>query len=110
MLLSPYTQRPPVLLCNANFYGTLAAVRCYGRLGIPITVADSTKLAHAQWSKFVSRRERAPLEGDADALLSWLFAFGRQYPGHVLYPTNDEMAWLLAYHQERLAGLYRMYS
>ncbi len=100
---------PPVLLLNADYYGTLAAVRCFGRLGIPVTVAETKFLAPAKWSKYVSKRVPAPHVRDADRFLDWLLEFGRRQPGHVLHPTSDDMAWFLALHRDRLSTYYRMY-
>jgi predicted ATP-grasp superfamily ATP-dependent carboligase len=48
--------------------------------------------------------------GDSDALLEWLMRFGAAEPGHVLYPTSDDMAWLFALHREELSQHFRMYQ
>jgi D-aspartate ligase len=100
----------PVLLFNADYNGTLAAVRCFGRLGIPITIADPKVFVAAKWSKYVSRRVRAPSTNDINTFLNWLLEFGQQNRGHVLYPTSDEMAWLLAFHKDSLSDYYQLYS
>ncbi len=102
--------RPPILLTMADYYGTLAAVRCLGRLGIPITVAESKLLAPARWSRYVTRRVECPDVGDSDAFLEWLMRFGEREPGHVLYPTSDDMAWLFALHREELGRHFLMYQ
>jgi len=99
----------PVLLLDGGYYGTLAAVRCFGRLGVPVTVAETKILAPAKWSKYVSKRVGAPSLQEPDALLNWLCDFGRQHPGHVLYPTSDEMAWFMAFHRDALSTYYKMY-
>lgn len=100
----------PVLLTNSDYYGTLAAVRSYGRQGIPVTVTKSRLLSVAHWSKYASSRVHAPSIQDAQAFLTWLLAFGKQTPGYVLYPTSDELAWLLATHREALSQYYKLYS
>ncbi len=102
--------RPPILLTMADYYGTLAAVRCLGRLGIPVTVAESKLLAPARWSRYVTRRVECPEVGDSDVFLEWLMRFGEREPGHVLYPTSDDMAWLFALHREELGKHFRMYQ
>ncbi len=102
--------RPPILLTMADYYGTLAAVRSLGRLGIPITVAESKLLAPARWSRYVTRRVQCPDVNDAEGFLEWLVAFGEREPGHVLYPTSDDMAWLFALHRERLSRHFLMYQ
>jgi predicted ATP-grasp superfamily ATP-dependent carboligase len=61
--------RPPILLTMADYYGTLAAVRSLGRLGVPITVAESKLLAPARWSRYVTRRVGCPDVSDSEAFL-----------------------------------------
>jgi predicted ATP-grasp superfamily ATP-dependent carboligase len=101
---------PPVLLTVASYYGTLAAARCFGRAGIPVTMADSRFMAPARWSRFVTRRERCPAVEEPENFIEWLLDFGRRSPGHVLYPTSDDAAWVLARHRDVLAEHFRMFS
>jgi len=97
-------------LANAEYYGTLAAVRCLGRAGVPIVIADPKWLTPAGWSRFVSRRLRSPSPDEPDQFIDWLLDFGRKNPGHVLYPTSDEMAWLLSAYRDDLAPLFHLYQ
>jgi D-aspartate ligase len=96
------TSRSPILLTSANFYGTLAAVRCLGREGIPVTVADPRRLAPALWSRYVSQRVRCPPLDRPAEFIDWLLDFGRRQPGHVLCASSDDMAWLIARHRDEL--------
>ena len=100
----------PALLADATWYGTLAAARDLGGRGVPITLACDARLAPARWSRFVSSIVRCPSTKDAAGFLAWLHAFGDAHPGHVLYPTSDDTAWLIANHREALAHKYRLYS
>ncbi|MBI5547375.1 MAG: carbamoyl-phosphate synthase [Deltaproteobacteria bacterium] len=102
--------RPPMLLTAASYYGTLAAARCLGRRGIAVTMAERHLLAPARWSRFVTRREACPDIAEAERFLAWAERFGESNPGHVLYPTTDDHAWLFALHRERLARSFRLYS
>jgi len=102
--------RPPALLTAATYYGTLAAARCLGRRGVPVTMAESQLLAPARWSRFVTRRVDCPDVGDAESFLGWLTRFGESSPGHVLYPTTDDLAWLFALHREELSRHFLLYS
>jgi predicted ATP-grasp superfamily ATP-dependent carboligase len=43
-------------------------------------------------------------------VLQWLLDFGRRRPGYVLYPTSDELAWLLAANRDELGASFRLYS
>lgn len=103
--------RPSVLLFSASFYGTLAAARCFGRNGIDVTVADPAKLGPASWSRYVGRRVQCPPESRAEDFIAWLLDFGRREPlKHVLYPTSDELAWLVSVHREALSQYFHLYD
>ena len=104
------TERPPVLLTVASYYGTLAAVRCLGRAGVPVTVADAEWLAPAQWSRFVTRRLRCPEVGRPERFIEWLLRFGEREPGHVLYPTSDDVAWLYSEYRDALSSSFRLFQ
>ncbi len=101
---------PPALLGDATWYGTLAAVRELGSRGVPITLASDAALAPARFSRYVTSAVRCPPTKDGEGLLAWLHEFGDRHPGHVLYPTSDDMAWMIARNQAALAAKYRLYS
>jgi len=58
----------------------------------------------------VRRTVRCPPSKDAPAFLRWLLAFGEREPGHVLYPTSDEVAWLVAANAAELGRHFALYS
>jgi predicted ATP-grasp superfamily ATP-dependent carboligase len=101
---------PPVLLGDATWYGSLAAVRDLGSRGVPVTLAADAFLAPARWSRFVNRTVRAPGTKRPKEFLAWLHAFGDANPGHVLYPTSDDAAWIIANDREALARKFKLYS
>jgi predicted ATP-grasp superfamily ATP-dependent carboligase len=101
---------PPALLTVASYYGTLAAARCLGRAGIPVTLAGAPLLAPARWSRFVTRREPCPPVEEPERFVEWLLRFGEREPGHVLYPTSDDVAWLLSLHRDELARRYHLFQ
>ncbi len=105
-------ENPAFLLTSPTHDGTLAAARCLGQLGIPVTMAgDPMELsAPARWSKYVTRWESAPSAHDPGLLVDWLLDFGRRNPGHVLYPTSDDLAWLFAEHASQLSAVYHLYQ
>jgi D-aspartate ligase len=100
----------PILLTMAGYNGTLAAVRCLGALGVPITVADPQLFAPARWSRFATRRLFCPSVQDHGRFIAWLMAFGARSPGHVLYPTGDDVAWLYALHHQELSRYFHVYQ
>jgi predicted ATP-grasp superfamily ATP-dependent carboligase len=73
-------------------------------------MAHDVGLAPANWSRHVARRNTCPPVRRADEFLAWLRDFGAREPGHVLYPTSDDIAWLIAANRDDLARLYRLYS
>jgi D-aspartate ligase len=100
----------PILLCDGGYYGTLAAARTLGRLGVPVTIADPSRVASALWSRHVSRRLRCPPAWDVDRLVPWLAELGRTAPRHVLYSTSDDISFALALHRRELEGPFVFYQ
>lgn len=45
-----------------------------------------------------------------DGFVAWLERFGREHPGHVLFPASDELAWVFAMHAEQLAKSFICYE
>jgi D-aspartate ligase len=99
-----------VLLLGADYYGTLAAARCYGRAGIDVVMADDNRRARGLYSRYVRDKLAHPPLSSPAALLDWLCAWGDRHPGTLLYPPNDHLAWLFAAHGERLSRSFVTYS
>src|ERR1700749_4948621 len=93
----------PILLPMASYMGTLAAVRCLGAHGIPVTPAEGNRLVPAAWSRHVQRRVHCPSPLEPERFMEWLLAFGEKEPGHVLCPTSDDVAFLYARHRHELS-------
>lgn len=102
--------RSPALLTMAGYYGTLAATRCLGSSGIPVTIADAELLAPARWSKFATRRVFCPNVQESDRFVEWLLRFGEKNPGHVLYPAADDVAWIYSLHRDELSKHFHLYQ
>jgi D-aspartate ligase len=109
-LVGDAISRAPVLLTNADYYGTLAATRALGEQGIPVYIATDRILAASRWSRHVTRSFTCPPVEEAARFVDWLADFGSQEPEVVLYPTSDETAFLYALHHERLARSFLMYQ
>lgn len=102
--------RPPALLTMPTYGGTLAAVRALGAHGVPVVVAGSEWLAPARWSRRTDRRIKAPPPRRPEAFVEWLLAFGRESPGHFLYATSDDLAWLFARHARELGRAFLLFQ
>ncbi len=98
-----------VLLLGADYYGTLAAVRAYGRAGIPVTVADENIKARAFASRYATSTLVHPPLARPEELVDWLLAYGEKHPGTLLYPPNDHFCWLFAAEAPRLAKVFGMF-
>jgi predicted ATP-grasp superfamily ATP-dependent carboligase len=94
----------------AGYHGTIAATRCLGANGIDVTIADPRFVAAARWSRFARRSVFCPPMQDADRFVGWLLDFGARSPGHVLYPTSDDLAWLCALHRDELSRNFHLYQ
>ncbi len=101
---------PGALVADPDYYGSLAAVRDLGRVGIAVAVADHPAGSKSASSRYCQWQETAPPTRDRVAFLAWLKAFGQRHPGWVLYPTSDDLAWLMAAHQDELRPLFRLYQ
>lgn len=102
--------RPSILLTKGNYLGTLAIARWCAKRGYTTILADpsTTSLTHA--SRYLSAAATSPPVGDFDEFARWLVHFGERHPDSVLYPSGDDMAWLISYFQDDLAHNFRLYS
>lgn len=108
-LKSP-SRLPPFLAITPSYGGTLAAVRSLGSMGIPITVAGSDVFDAARWSRHAMRWLKCPPFSELDRFVEWLLSFGQREPGHVLYPSDDEMAWVIATRADDLRKHFRIFE
>ncbi len=108
--VSSVEPRGPALLTMPTYGGTLAAVRALGAAGIPVTVAGTELLAPARWSRHTQRFLSCPDPRDLDRFTEWLLRFGEREPGHFLYPTSDDLAWLFATRSEALRRHYVLFQ
>ena len=102
--------RAPFLLTMGAYHGTLAATRCLGANAIPVVIADPALFAPARWSRFATGRLFCPPVRQKERFVRWLLDFGRRHPGHVLYPTSDDVAWIFALHRAELATDFHLYQ
>jgi len=106
----PPSNLPPVLLPDGGWWGTLAAARDLGSRGVSVTLASEQRIIPGRFSRYVHRTVISPSSGEPERFLSWLLDFGASNPGCVLYPTSDNVAWIVSSHQELLAKHFYLYS
>jgi D-aspartate ligase len=103
-------QKPPVLLCDGGYYGTLAAVRTLGATGVRVLVADPHMLAPALWSRQAAGRLRCPPAANIDRFVTWARKVGQRYGQPVIYPTSDDVSLVLALHRGELERDFLFYQ
>jgi predicted ATP-grasp superfamily ATP-dependent carboligase len=101
----------PALLMMPHYVGTLATARDLARRGVDVVMASDRLLAPAFWSRYVHRRVQSPsVARGPSALVEWLCRYGRENPGAVLYPTSDDIAWVVARYSDRLRPYFHLYA
>lgn len=106
----PTAQLPGILLTMGSYYGTLAAARSLGRAGVPVVLADADPIAPTRFSRYVQEVIKPPKLSDMDAYGQWLVNYGEKRPGLVLYPTSDDLVWIIAKYQKDLKKNYLIYQ
>jgi predicted ATP-grasp superfamily ATP-dependent carboligase len=99
-----------VLMSDGGYYGTLATARTLGRQGVPVTIADPSRVASALWSRHVTRRLLCPPAWDVERFVDWLDELGGKGPRHVVFPTSDDVSFALGLHQGALNGPLAIYQ
>lgn len=102
-----------VLLLGADYYGTLAAARAFGRAGLTVTMADESRGARSLFSRYVADKLVHPPLSRPRELVDWLVEWGIKNAGErrpLLYPPNDHLAWLFAMERDRLSKAFAMFS
>ena len=98
-----------MVLCDASYYGTLAAVRSLGRAGVPVVTVDPSFLAPGRYSRFSSLHLRSP-PFESAGWSDWLFEMGRKGPRRAIYATSDAVSFALADRRDELSSVFDLYQ
>jgi predicted ATP-grasp superfamily ATP-dependent carboligase len=102
-------KRIRVFVTDGYWRKTVAAVRALGRMGLRVTVAESTYLAPALFSRYCYRRVRTPSPVlQPSQYLDFLEDYLKHHPHQVLIPMEEDTLLLLAQNRDRIAGLTRL--
>lgn len=104
------TPRTEFLLCNAGYYGTLAAVRSLGRSGVPVITVDPSFTATSRYSRYSRKHLVCPPFELTDKWAEWLLQLGRSGPRRAIYATSDAVSFALARYRDDLGGLLDLYQ
>jgi D-aspartate ligase len=102
-------ERAAMVLCNAGYYGTLAAVRSLGRAGVPVVTLDTGTFNIGRYSRHSSAYFRSP-RFDSRHWPDWLLEFGRRGPRRAIYATSDAVSFALADRREELSSYFDLYQ
>lgn len=100
----------PILLANANYYGTLAAVRSLGRAGIQVSTLDPSRLPLAGYSRYTRHHLKCPDFNRSSEWAEWLLQVGRSGPRSAIYATSDAVLFALALHRDELSKRFALYQ
>jgi D-aspartate ligase len=104
------TQSPAILLGNANYYGTLAAVRSLGRAGVKVVTVDPSRICHARYSRYSSQHLTCPAFEESSAWAEWLLQKARIGPRRAIYATSDAVLFALARYRDELSADFELYQ
>ncbi|MEM7064379.1 MAG: hypothetical protein AAF572_14590 [Cyanobacteria bacterium P01_B01_bin.77] len=110
MIALKSTSQAPIMMTMGDYGGTLAVVRSYGKHNQPTLLAgpDTSTLTHK--SRYLSKALQSPPVKDFEEFFTWLMDYGKQHPGAFLYPSSDDMTWLIAHYRDQLSKYYQLYS
>ena len=104
------TQSPPILLGNASYYGTLAAVRSLGRAGVKVVTIDPSCISQSRYSRYSSQHLRCPAFEDSSTWAEWLLRQARLGPRRAIYATSDAVSFALARYRDELSADLELYQ
>jgi predicted ATP-grasp superfamily ATP-dependent carboligase len=77
---------------------------------VKVTVAGGGRFAPSRWSRYATTRVAAPPVRDTKNFIQWLLEYGETNPGLFLYPTSDDLVWLLAANADALSRHYLLHQ
>jgi predicted ATP-grasp superfamily ATP-dependent carboligase len=108
-MLHPDRARIPMVLCNAGYHGTIAAIRSLGRAGIPVVTVDTGMLSPGRCSRYSKSYLSSPPFDSAD-WSDWLLSLGRDGIRRAIYATSDAVSFAIADRREELSSVFDLYQ
>jgi predicted ATP-grasp superfamily ATP-dependent carboligase len=103
-------QSAAILLGNASYYGTLAAVRSLGRAGVKVVTVDPSIICQGRYSRYSSQHLTCPAFEKSSAWAEWLLRKARVGPRRAIYATSDAVSFALARHCNELSADFELYQ
>ena len=104
------TPSATIILGNASYYGTLAAVRSLGRAGVKVVTVDPSAICHSRYSRYSSQHLRSPAFEETTAWAEWLLRKARIGPRQAIYATSDAVSFALALYRSELSTGFELYQ
>jgi D-aspartate ligase len=104
------TESAAILLGNASYYGTLAAVRSLGRAGVKVVTVDPSMICHGRYSRYASQHLTCPAFEESSAWAEWLSRKARIGPRRAIYATSDAVSFALARYRNELSADFELYQ
>jgi D-aspartate ligase len=104
------TQSAAILLGNANYYGTLAAVRSLGRAGVKVVTVDPSRICYGRYSHYSSEHLTCPAFEESRAWAEWLLRKARLGGRRAIYATSDAVSFALARYRNELSCDFELYQ
>lgn len=98
-----------MVLCNASYYGTVAAIRSLGRAGVPVVAVDTGSLSPGRSSRYSKSYVSSPPFESAD-WADWLLEMGRDGVRRAIYATSDAVSFALADRRDELSSAFYLYQ
>ncbi len=98
-----------MVLCNASYYGTVAAIRSLGRAGIPVVAVDTGLLSIGRRSRYSKSYLSSP-PFESEDWGDWLLTLGRDGIRRAIYSTSDAVSFALADRREELSSVFDLYQ
>src|SRR5262245_41976241 len=98
--------RPPIILANSNYLGTLAAARSLGRAGVKVIVADPSAWTRTRYSRHTAQYIKCPQFEDTSDWINWLVSLGQRGPRCAVYATSDAVSFALARYKNEIAKYF----
>jgi D-aspartate ligase len=98
-----------MVLCNASYYGTVAAIRSLGRADIPVIAVDTGLLSTGRRSRYSKSYLSSPPFESQD-WPDWLLKLGRDGVRRAIYATSDAVSFALADRREELSSAFDLYQ
>jgi D-aspartate ligase len=99
-----------ILLGNASYYGTLAAVRSLGRAGVRVVTVDPSRICHGRYSRYSSQHLTCPPFEESCAWAEWLSRKAKIGPRKAIYATSDAVSFALARYRDELNADLELYQ